>query len=117
MAKDDYFAMVYYILKYLYACLQQGIVPREEVLRFEDYPADIESSYAEYTLIKMQESGFIEGLAIIGVPVIGRGKVKTLKSLLGVQITPIGIEYLSENSMMAKACESLKMFKGMIPFI
>ena len=46
MAKDDYFVIVYQILKYLYDCLKQGIKPDKEKLSYEFL--NIPPSYWEY---------------------------------------------------------------------
>lgn len=45
MGKNDYFTIVYYILKYLYECLKTGEKPCENILNLEQYPVKLEESY------------------------------------------------------------------------
>lgn len=115
MAKDDYFVLVYYILKYLYNCLKHGKDIKEEMIIFEEYPAHIESSYAAYIMHSIQESGHIQGVDVVTVPILGIGKTNVIKDISKIEITPKGIEYLLDNSMMAKAYKKLKKFKDIIP--
>lgn len=117
MAKDDYFTIVYYLLKYLYACVKEGIKPREDMIMLKEYPADINESYIQYILITLQENEYIKGIDTINVPILGNGMVETIKSISNIQVTPIGIEYLENNNMMHKAYDTLKKFKDLIPFI
>lgn len=117
MSKDDYFVIVYYILKYLYFCLKHGKNAEEEIIMLKEYPAHIESSYIAYILSKMQESGYIEGVNIIESPSLGIGRTKIIKDINRIEITPKGIEYLLDNSMMLKAYDKLKKFKDIMPFI
>jgi hypothetical protein len=100
MAKDDYFVFVYKILAYLYDCLKG-----KKELDFEylapltkDFP--IEESYFNYIMENLFKEGYIDGIVL--VPILGEahGKIKYTKSL---EITPKGIEYLMDNSMMKKA--------------
>lgn len=117
MAKDDYFTIVYYLLKYLYACVKEGIQPREDMIMLKEYICDINESYAQYILITMQENGYISGIDTINAPILGKGMVETIKSISKIKITPVGIEYLNNNNMMNKAYDTLKKFKDLIPFI
>lgn len=117
MAKDDFSTLAFYILKYLYACVKEGISPREEILLFREYPVTISESLAEFVLITLFEEGYIKGVEVSKIPILGRGKVETIKGLDGIKISMKGMEYLEDNSKVAKAYEKLKMFKDLIPFI
>lgn len=117
MAKNDYHEIVYYILKYLYACKKEGIKPREDILDLKEYPASICDEFKDFVYITTFEKGLISGIETMKIPVLGRGKIDIVKDMKNISITPEGIEYLSENSMMKKAHENLKMFKDLIPFI
>jgi hypothetical protein len=112
MAKDDYFVFVYKVLSYLYDCLKG-----KKVLDFEyltpltkDFP--IEEDYFNYIIENLYKEGYIDGVVL--VPILGevQNKVKYTNSL---QITPKGIEYLIDNSMMEKAKGFLKTIKETVP--
>lgn len=112
MAKDDYFVFVYKILAYLYECLKGKKRLDFEYLQplTKDFP--IEESYFNYIMENICQSGYIEG--IIVVPILGQscGNIKYTQAL---RITPKGIEYLLDNSMMSKAKEALRILKETIP--
>ena len=103
MAKDDYFVLVYKLLRYLYRCLKENIPASWEVIapNTKDFP--IGQEYFAYLLSHLLADGYIEG--IVEVKKIG-GPVQ-LKETGGLAITPKGIAYLEENSMMKRAAEFL----------
>lgn len=107
MAKDDYHVIAYGILAYLYACLKKGEAVSLEFLNSDTFK--VNDSYWEYILIHLYEDGYIEGAAII--PVLGK-QLRSIKLRPDLMITPKGIEYLQENSMMRKAKD---VAKGIIP--
>lgn len=117
MAKDDYFVIAYYLLKYLYSCLKQGIVPSENIIRLEDYICDVSEEYWIYVIANLQEDGYIRGASIAEIPILGKRKQRLVKSIVNIEITPKGIEHLHENSTLNKAYDALKQFKDIIPFI
>lgn len=117
MAQDDFSTIAYYILKYLYACAKEGIKVREEILMLTEYPVKIKESFAEFVLITLLEEGYIKGLQVYTVSVLGRGEVKMIQDFSNSKITMKGIAYLEDNSKTAKAYEKLKMFRDLIPFI
>ena len=99
MSKDDYFVLVYKLLQYLYRCLKQGVPADWELLspNSKDFPVNQE--YFSYLLSHLLADGYIEGIAEIqkaGSPV-------KFKETDGLRITPNGIAYLQENSIMKKA--------------
>lgn len=114
MAKNDYHVIVYYILSYLYHCLKMGETPQIETLSLLDYPAEIPESYGNFIYMELSRQGFISGAVWGQVPVAGKGRVKALKSLAGVQITAEGIDYLENNSTMTRTWEKLKEGGGLL---
>lgn len=100
MSKDDYFVIVYQVLKYLYECLKDGKTPDKE--QFENMSLRLNKDYWYYIIENLSKQGFVEGVYI--------KKTKDGKLIYynEIQITPKGIEYLFDNNLMAKAKESLK---------
>lgn len=90
MAKYDYYVIVYKILAYLYMRLKHG------------EPID-----------NMTEQGYIKGLHNVTA---GNGYY-IQGQLSGCQITPMGIDYLCENSLIERAKQFLKDMKDITPFI
>lgn len=112
MGKNDYFVIVYYILKYLYECLKNGKFPDENILRLKCYPVEVEHSYIEYVYENLIKENYIDGLKIISMPRLGvKENIKYFKNFDMIRITPKGIEYLEENSLMKKAYTIVKDFK------
>ena len=109
MAKDDFFVIVYAILKYLYDCLKQDRRVDFDVIRAESF--SVPFNYWCYILINMQERHLINGLLI---KVTKDGTL--IQNSGNVQITPDGIEYLFENTLIQKAKKTLKDIKDVIPF-
>lgn len=113
MAKDDYFVLVYKILSYLYAVLKEGRPPEEKLLRHDSPLLGVNEVYWAYIMEHLVQDGFVSGLII--TPAWGGAKV--VSELDHCQITPDGIAYLMENSLLAKARELLKDVKAMTQFI
>lgn len=112
MSRDDYHVIVYYILKYLYECLKSGKTPDESVIRLEYYPTKIEETYLTYIFSNMYKQGYIDKIEIRETPVLGTRDVKKyISDVSNIEITPKGIEYLQENSLMQKAYNVVKDFK------
>ena len=99
MADNDYPKIVCKILVYLYRRLKKTPgTPDFSYLQpnTDEFPIDVE--YFNYILSHMKEDGLIENIVVMktwGNDVIIRYGEK-------LQITPQGIEYLSENSTMKK---------------
>ena len=110
MAKDDYFVVVYRILTYLYACFKAGERPDTDM--FGPEALGISNGY----WVNVMESIFNEEY-IIGVtfrtPIGGMRGIK----IFDLRITQKGIEFLQENSLLAKARDFLKTMKETIPGI
>lgn len=107
MAKKDYFVITYKILAYLYGCFQAGEGPDTDFFGAE--ALEINKGY----WVNVMESLYNEGY-ITGVEFITSGGVQGAK-LMNLKITQKGIEYLQENSTMAKAKDFLKVAKEIIP--
>lgn len=111
MAKDDYFALVYRVLAYLYACMKQQILFEKDTfqaavkkhVKSEEYFADV--------LRRMQQDGLITGLSFRKA--WGREWL-LLSDVEDAEITSKGIEYLEENSAMKRVGESLKLLPELI---
>jgi hypothetical protein len=112
VAKDDYFVFVYRVLAYLYDCLKGERTLDFDYLRplTKDFP--IEEEYFDYIIENLYKDGYVEGVVLVPILGVAQSKIKYTASL---RITPKGIEYLIDNSMMAKAKEFLKTLKETIP--
>lgn len=108
MVKNDYHVIVCRILAYLYACLKSGAAINIDELLPKRF--DIEPSYWFYIIENLQEQGHIKGV-YIRRPLNGMSTVK----LGGITITPLGIEYLQNNSAIEKAKNFLKTIKEITP--
>lgn len=110
MAKDDYYVIVYAILKYLYDCLKTDDKVDFRVIEAATF--DIPFNYWCYIIESMQNMNLIDGLAMVdtkdGRLIQHRGRTR---------ITPDGIAYLFENSMIQKVKRTLKDVKDIIPFV
>lgn len=116
MAKDDYHVVVYQILSNLYVCLKKGEQLDESLLTGERL-FGIKEDYRKYILYNLLKDGYITGFeAEQSTYIDGTAYIK-IGSLKNCQITPKGIEYLSDNSFMKKAMEFFKDVKNIIPFV
>ena len=97
MAKDDYYVLIYKILTYLYECLKAGIKPDIEEISHNAPAINIKESYWKYIMVHLLDEGLIEGAQKVEI----RG-VAGIKIDPGLNITPLGIEYLKENSTIRK---------------
>ncbi len=109
MAKNDYFVLVYKILKYLYKCLKESQPVDRECLQYGTKDLPIDEVYWEYIFEHIAKDGYVEGVTVSEF-INGEKSIKITKY---IRITPKGIEYLEENSMMKKAAEAVKDFTSM----
>ncbi|BAN07788.1 hypothetical protein LVISKB_2153 [Levilactobacillus brevis KB290] len=107
MAKDDYFVVMYQLLKILYDKLKQGKSITDE--EFDQLSYKLNETYWNYILINMVNEGLISGVQPIST--LNGENIKTHN----VQITPTGIEYLFSSSMMERVKNTLKDIKGIVP--
>ena len=110
MAQNDYFVIVYRVIKYLYDCLKAGSQPEIVYLTASTY--NIPDSYWTYIIISLISEGYIKGIAMTSIK-----NCVVFGDLQDAIITPKGIEYLFENSLLEKVKKTLKDTKEMIPFI
>lgn len=114
MAKDDYPVILYQVLAYLYNCLKKDLPVAEEYLEAQGKLFRINTNYWRFVLYNLQKDGYICGLIMTKV----RGeKYPMISDIEQAEITPKGIEYLTENSFIHKAKEMLKDTKAIIPFV
>ena len=90
--------LVYKILKYLYECLKKSVPVDMDKLRPETKDFPIKEPYWEYIWDKLISGGYVEGAGTN--PILGGDLGLYFTDRLA--ITPKGIEYLQENSMMKK---------------
>lgn len=104
MAKDDYQVVVFRILSYLYKQLKSGEPVDPRMIDHESKLCSINISYWRYIIENMQKEELIQGLK--------KGKSQeedyTDGQLKKIQITPKGIEVLSDNKMYDKINNVLK---------
>lgn len=111
MAKDDYFVIVYKILAYLYTQLKSGQPVDGNMLAAHGGLFDINESYHAYIISNLLDEGYVTGAKTRAWG--GREFV----DLSQCQITPRGIAYIFENSLLEKAKQFLKDIKDVTPFI
>lgn len=101
MAKDDYHVLVYVILSYLYDCLKKGKEIDLDLL--EPEALDIPYPYWKMIFKNMYRQGLVEGVCVC------KDKEGTIVQMVEgeLEITPEGIEFLANNSMMKKIQDSL----------
>ncbi len=110
MAKDDFFPIVYRILATLYNNLKEDKENSKGLFDYECY--DVKEKFFDY-IIKY----LIDEKYIINVKKNNYDIGNKYLGLENAQITPKGIEYLQDNSIMAKTKLFLKDIKSSIPFI
>lgn len=112
MAKDDYNVVVYKILKYLYKCLKTGEDVKIEYITPEEL--EIPESYWKYIIIHLYEDGLIEKLKVCNL--ISAKDNPQISFQKSTTITPAGIEFLLDNSLMKKAGEFLSTVSDVVAF-
>ena len=110
MAKNDYFAIAYKILAYLYDCFQSGEEPDTDF--FNADALDINAKYWLNVIESLYDEGYIKGVSFVSGT---KGNIGI--KIINIKITQAGIIFLQENSMIAKAKEALKTAKEIIPCI
>ncbi len=110
MAKDDYFIIAHRILAYLYECFKAGEKPDADA--FGPDALKINNGYWVNVMESLSNEGYVKGFNISETLAGSRNVV-----LVAPRITQKGIEFLQENSMMAKAKEFLRTIKETIPGI
>lgn len=114
MAKDDYFVIVYQILSYLYQRLKKGEAVNAAMLQHESPLFKINKQYWAYIIYHMVDMGFIEGVEFVD---LDGCDVPFATNLNACRITPNGIAYLCDNSLMSKVKSVFKDIKELKDFI
>ena len=104
MSAYDYHVIVYQILEYLYECLKNGEDVSLEALKKYKEDLPINDKYWNYILRHLVEDNLVEGVKHISVL---NSRNKKLAFTEDTAITPKGISYLMEDSMMKKVCNVL----------
>lgn len=112
MAKDDYFVIVYQILSYLYQRLKRGESMDARMISAESDLYTIPYSYWLYIIENLVDDGYILGPKFLRAD--GKTQVVCLER---TKITPKGIQYLFDNSLLEKAKAFFKDAKEIIPYI
>lgn len=113
MAKDDYYVIVYKILAYLYTQLKNGDDVDIKIISHDGILFNIPKKYWTYIIAHLYHDGYIENV-MIKKP---WGKACIIENLEDIQITPKGIDYLLNNSLLERAKKYLKDIKEITPFI
>ncbi len=112
MEKNDYYVVAYLMLSYLYECLKQDIKPDIKQISHDAQNINIPYGYWCYILRHLYKDGDIEGVALVKT----LGGDEGVKLLPGFMITPKGIEYLEENSSMARAKDFVMKLSCLAPW-
>ena len=112
MAKDDYFVIVYRLLKYLYDCLKKSVKPDMNAIDADFF--GIDSKYWTYIIRNLHNDGYVEGVALFKAAGMESEGVK-IRPHFG--ITPKGILYLEENSVFQKVKDIVKDIADIVPIV
>ena len=107
MAKDDMHVVMYKILKYLYECLKQGKDVEFDLLAPAIY--QINEKYWTAIMLELIDRGYVKGFK----KKQGDDRIKVVP--VEPSITMTGVEFLLDNSMMAKAKNFIMEAKDFIP--
>ena len=119
MAKDDFHVIVYQILAYLYQCLKSGetVNPKQISVESDYFKVNgqtINPRYWAYIIYNLCRLELIEGVVFAEIDNLPYQHPINLDDCM---ITPAGIEYLTDNTFIAKAKDFLKDVKAIAPFI
>ncbi len=110
MPKDDMFKLMFIILKECYLSLKKGKDVNTDLISAE--ALEIPDKYHKEILIGLIDKGYVKG---VGYERYINGL--TITNFECITITPDGVEYLKENSMMKKVAEALSMAGDLIPML
>lgn len=113
MARDDYHVIVYQILSYLYQQLKKGENIDAALIRSDSKYLQINRKYWKYIIINLLNEKYIRGI-VVEEDIEGNLEIYNLDEC---EITPKGIEYLTDNSTIEKAKRFMKELKNIIPFV
>lgn len=113
MARDDYHVVVYQILSYLYQQLKQGNEIDVSLIKHDSKYLQINRKYWKYVIISLFYEGYIKGV-VVDEDIDENLEIYNLDKC---EITPKGIEYLTDNSTIEKAKRFMKDLKDILPFV
>lgn len=113
MARDDYHVIVYQILAYLYKSLKEGIQVDASMLDYESRYLGINQKYWTYIMVNLLKDGYISGITVSRP----WGREEMITDLDQCQITPKGIEYVTDDRFLKKTIQFLKDVKAIVPFV
>lgn len=107
MASDDMHVVMYKILAYLYACMKEGSRVDRDAIGAE--ALGINRSYWQEIMSELARRGYVKGVRALD------GDFGADVYMSKPRVTMEGVEFLMENSMMAKAKQFLMDIKATIP--
>lgn len=113
MARDDYHVIVYQILSYLYQQLKQGKDIDVSLIKHDSKYLRINRRYWKYVIISLLNEEYISGI-VLEEDINENIEIYNLDQC---EITPKGIEYLTDNSTIEKAKRFMKDLKDILPFV
>lgn len=112
MARDDYFRLVYIVLKTIEKNMKAGVITSTEEISHE--ALEIPYVYWASIMEELVRKDLVKGVDIIH----GKGTgVPCVPSIRRPELTFEGMEFLQNNSAMKKIQEALKSMKAVIPNI
>lgn len=116
MAKDDYHVIVYQILSYLYVRLKSGEPVEVDGINYDCKNFLINKRYWQYIMINLLKDGYIEGITAEERHYVSGPQI-VINDLECCQITPKGIDYLIDNSLLAKAKDLVDSAAAIAPLV
>ena len=113
MARNDYHVIAAKILKYLYECLKADEAVDAESISPKEL--GINPDYWDYIMANLSEAGYVRG--VISKKMLRNTKTQVKVMYDRLQITPDGIAYLKENSLVAKSLELLTELNDFIDIV
>lgn len=107
MAHDDMHVIMYKILSYLYSCMKAGKRPDPESV--SAVKLGINEAYWSSVVAELVENGFVRGY------IVDRSDDAVHVVPANPSVTMAGVEFLMENSLMAKAKRFVMDMKGFVP--
>ena len=111
MAHDDMHVVMYKVLAYLYDRMKRGEEPSRAAVLHDGDMLSIPYRYWAQIMAQLAEMGLVKG---VSVKWTGNEPQVFMSSPC---VTLAGVEFLEEDSMMAKARRFLKEAKSTLPFV
>lgn len=108
MAQNDMYVVMYKILCYLYDCMKRDVEPDDS--QFSHVALGIPERYWSDIMLELHAKHYIRG-----VTVMPRGQSDSAIVMNRPRVTMEGVEFMQENTMMAKARKFLVDTKSALP--